>query len=135
MALQYNTSQMGQRLLVHEGHEFVKEKTKVEKIYWKCTQYKSYGCKARVHTSEGQVVKYDDCHNHVPLTLKIAAKKAVTEMKGIARASTEPPRKLVASAVEKVQPAILGALPTEHAMAQAMQRARKKANYPAGVPR
>lgn len=63
--LDYELSGRGNRLLIYEGHRYIKNNEHGSNIYWKCTKWHG-GCKARAITSvmETTVVVLKNIHNH-----------------------------------------------------------------------
>lgn len=55
-------------LLYYQGYYFTKNRTSNNKQYWKCSKYKSIGCKARQTTINGEIIKtgHMNHHNHLP---------------------------------------------------------------------
>lgn len=60
----YVTTMRGNKLLIYQGHRYIKNNAHGIRIYWKCTRWHT-GCKARAITNIGE----DSCvlknaHNH-----------------------------------------------------------------------
>ena len=74
MPLKFVKSQKGLNHLVHDGYRFVKDGSGVNKIFWKCVEYKVCGFKGRVHTSDGQVIFHGENHACTPNPTRIVVK-------------------------------------------------------------
>ena len=56
----------------------------INKIIWKCVEYKKCGCKGGVHTSEVQVIFHSENHACTPIPTKIVIKEVLGEQKKVA---------------------------------------------------
>jgi len=65
MVLEFIFSEKGNRKLLFDGYVYVKDRL-VSKTYWKCENFASCKCHARVHTEADSVVKHIGDHNHAP---------------------------------------------------------------------
>lgn len=63
--LTYELSGRGNRLLLYEGHKYIKNNEHGTNIYWKCTKWHG-NCKARAITSlfDKTVIVLKNVHNH-----------------------------------------------------------------------
>jgi len=64
MALEFIFSEKGDRKLLLDGYVYVKDRVIVSKTYWKCENFASCKCCARVQTQADSVVKHVGDHNH-----------------------------------------------------------------------
>ncbi|KAH0630372.1 hypothetical protein JD844_013336, partial [Phrynosoma platyrhinos] len=65
MSLQYVKNQKGRDQLLYKGYLHRKERASAGKVLWKCADHQKHPCMGRVHTRDGQVVKYFP-HRHPP---------------------------------------------------------------------
>jgi hypothetical protein len=65
------------QLLKHDGFLFRKDKTLPAAQFWKCIQYAPFKCKARVVTSNDEVLTYKNTHNHVVDPASVRAKEVL----------------------------------------------------------
>ncbi|CAG7729210.1 unnamed protein product, partial [Allacma fusca] len=130
---QYNK---GANHLVFEGYRFVQDShnKNEDKRHWKCVEYKISKCRGRVTTQGDEVIRNNDNHNHTPSQAKISARKAVEEMKKLAKSSLEPPHQILSSVVPATSPAAQAQLPRIPAMLRTIQRQRQMVNSPVAIP-
>lgn len=50
--VQYGKTQRGRRMLVFEGYRYVENRQSAKNIFWRCSRYVKYGCRATVSTSK-----------------------------------------------------------------------------------
>ena len=108
--------------------------TGVEKVIWKCVNYKIDGCKGRAHTSEGRVVSHSGNHTCVPEPTKIKVKEVLSELKELATRCSDNPTSLISKCTEDLTPEVTGALPSIRALTKEVQYERKKHEYPTANP-
>ncbi|XP_055385183.1 modifier of mdg4 isoform X12 [Condylostylus longicornis] len=50
--LQYTTTQRGRTMLIYDGYRYVENRQSQKNIFWRCSRYVRYGCRATVVTSK-----------------------------------------------------------------------------------
>ena len=100
MPLQFVKSQKGCNHLVYDGYRFVKDGSGINKIFWKCIEYKVCGCKGRVHTSDGQVIFHSQNHSCTQSATKIKVKEVLRELKKMASECSETPSRIISRCTE-----------------------------------
>ena len=50
--LQYSTTQRGRIMLIYGGYKYVENRQSHKNIFWRCSRYVKYGCRATVVTSK-----------------------------------------------------------------------------------
>lgn len=50
--LQYTKTQRGRKMLVYNGYRYVENRQSAKNIFWRCSRYVKYGCRATVSTSK-----------------------------------------------------------------------------------
>lgn len=65
---QYITTKYGTQQLCYKGYQFNRHVTRKEIIYWRCTQFVIYKCRARVKTDGKQTFVLNGEHNHDIIT-------------------------------------------------------------------
>lgn len=50
--LQYSTTQRGRVMLIYNGYRYVENRQSHKNIFWRCSRYVKYGCRATVVTSK-----------------------------------------------------------------------------------
>ncbi|XP_070506021.1 modifier of mdg4-like isoform X35 [Chironomus tepperi] len=74
----YVLSQKGKAQLEHNGYVFVREKTRDQKIYWRCINYTTkYKCKGRIHTYLDERIIKETPHCHKPFEIKSDQKRSI----------------------------------------------------------
>ncbi|XP_037945137.1 modifier of mdg4 isoform X8 [Teleopsis dalmanni] len=68
--LQYTTTQRGRVMLIYNGYRYVENRQSHKNIFWRCSRYVKYGCRATVVTSklsdDGNVRITGAPHTHNP---------------------------------------------------------------------
>ena len=67
----------GKEKLLDGGHLFVKDKSTIDKVFWKCERAYDLKCHARVHCMNGEIIKRSGEHNHAGDAAKVEAAKVV----------------------------------------------------------
>ena len=81
MPLQYVVTRRNKKKLIDHSHLFVKEKTSGEKTIWKCDQFYTRKCHARVHTNNESIIKRLGEHNHAGDIARVEAAKVINVTK------------------------------------------------------
>lgn len=50
--IQYSTTQRGRIMLIYNGYRYVENRQSHKNIFWRCSRYVKYGCRATVVTSK-----------------------------------------------------------------------------------
>lgn len=50
--VKYGKTQRGRRMLYFEGYRYVENRQSAKNIFWRCSRYVKYGCRATVSTSK-----------------------------------------------------------------------------------
>ena len=50
--IQYSTTQRGRVMLIYNGYRYVENRQSHKNIFWRCSRYVKYGCRATVVTSK-----------------------------------------------------------------------------------
>ncbi len=48
----YTTTQRGRTMLCYNGYNFVENRQSTKNVFWRCSRYVKYGCRATVVTSK-----------------------------------------------------------------------------------
>lgn len=117
--------------LVVDGYLFYKDYKHNDKIYWRCSEHTN-SCKARVHTTNGQVVFTNDHkHNHSAKASDIASREVMSKIKTQALSNTESPQSIVSKAYSAVPLGIGPSLPKVSSAKRTIRRQRQtKEDYP-----
>ncbi len=110
-------------MLVHSGYTFRKEREQVNKIIWKCIEYRTHECPGRAHTFESRILK-STTHNHVPDSSGPETKKSLNDMKVRAVNTQESAHQIIANSTVGLSSAVSAKLPSVPAMKKRVQRAR-----------
>lgn len=60
----YNKTIFGNKKIIIDGMQFLKDKAIGNTVYWRCNQRLKLKCKARVTTMENEIVRVNLQHNH-----------------------------------------------------------------------
>ncbi|CAG7823514.1 unnamed protein product, partial [Allacma fusca] len=137
MGLEFVKSNKGADHLVHHGYRFLldSQNRNENKKHWKCVEYKISKCRGRVTTQGDDVIRFNNDHNHTPSQAKINAKRAVEEIKQLAKSSLEPPQQIASTVIPSTSPAGQAQLPRISAMVRIIQRTRQLSNSPLPIPK
>ena len=125
MPLQYVVSTRNKKKLIDNSHLFVKEKQSGEKTIWKCDQFYTRKCHARVHTNDESIIKRLGEHNHAGDIARVEAAKVINETKEKAITTQETTHCIATQAYVGVSQAVAGQLPTPQYLKRNIQNARK----------
>lgn len=66
--LEFTKTQRGRNMLVHEGYRYVTNQNSTKNIFWRCSHYVKFGCRASVVTSRDlKLIRYAGApHSHLP---------------------------------------------------------------------
>jgi hypothetical protein len=126
MPLQFIKSQKGHDLLSHNGFLFRKERSSTEKTIWKCVYYDSKKCPGRCHTSDNEVIKFTNNHNHVPDATTVPRRKVMLDIKEKATTSQATTHQVLAQATVGISQAVAGQLPSTSLIKRTIQRTRQR---------
>ena len=112
MPLHYVVSTRNKKKLIDNSHLFVKEKTSGEKTIWKCDQFYTRKCHARVHTNKESIIKRLGEHNHAGDIARVEAAKVINVTKEKAITTQKTTHCIVTQAYVGVSQAVAGQLPT-----------------------
>ena len=124
MPLQYIVSTRNKKKLIDNSHLFVKEKTSGEKNIWKCNQFYTRKCHARVHTNYESTIKRLGEHSHAGDIARVEAAKVINVIKKKAITTQETTHCIVTQAYVGVFQAVAGQLPTPQILKRNIQNAR-----------
>jgi len=96
--LRFLKGQKGKLHLIFEGYQFQVDKKTDPKTYYRCVVSQStIPCLGRLHLADGNVVFYNNNHNHAPNIARIDAKEKMEEIKEKAKNSCDTPSQLLTS--------------------------------------
>ena len=124
MPLQYVVSMQNKKKLIDNNHLFVKEKTSGKKTIWKCNQFYTRKCHARVHTNNESIIKRLGEHNHAEDIARVEAAKAINITKEKVITTQETTHCIITQAYIGVFQAVAGQLPTPQNLKRNIQNAR-----------
>ncbi|KAH7718218.1 hypothetical protein AAVH_14359 [Aphelenchoides avenae] len=111
------------------GHSYVFDRCSGDETlcFYRCDK-KHDSCPARSHVSveTGGIVRCISDHNHGSDVARIEAARVIAGVKRRCAENQELPGQLVAKALQNVNEAVMGKLPTSRAMKQAINRQRNK---------
>ena len=68
---QFISSKMGNlQLLDSMGFIYIKHRTNGSKTHWECNGRRKFGCKTRLQTVEGKIIRQNVEHNHLHTEMK-----------------------------------------------------------------
>jgi FLYWCH zinc finger domain len=113
--LQIILTEKGHYMISFHGFMFWYERDGIRKKIWRCREYQTLKCKARLHTvdsiSNPEVIKTKGSHNHEPNPVKNKVKHALSQIRTKASVITSPPSQIIADNVSNLALAVKGALP------------------------
>ena len=126
MPLEYLESEKGRKKLVEKGHTFYKNAENDERVYWKCDKYHKTKCRARIITSNDQIVKSSTDHNHVLDAAETAAKEIVTKIRHLAKTTQDASQTVLSSVLEDCGQAVAPRLPKVQSMKRTIRTVRQQ---------
>lgn len=68
--LEFTKTQRGRNMLIYEGYRYVTNQNSTKNIFWRCSHYVKFGCRASVVTSRDlNSIRYAGSpHSHQPET-------------------------------------------------------------------
>ncbi|XP_078504918.1 uncharacterized protein LOC144763312 isoform X2 [Lissotriton helveticus] len=133
MPLKYITSQRGNKQLIYGGYIYNREKEYGSKILWKCSEYHTTKCRARVNTRDDAVVHKTE-HNHVPSPGKIIVKQKINEIKQKAQEKEEATSSIITDACSNVPFHIAGELPRPSLLKRRIKKRKVIEGYLPKIP-
>ena len=124
MPLQYVVSTRNKKKLIDNSHLFVKEKTSGKKTVWKCDQFYTRKCHARVHTNNKSIIKRQREHNHAGDIARFEAVKVINVTKEKAITTQTTTHCIVTQVYVGVSQAVAGQLPTPQNLKRNIRNAR-----------
>ncbi|KAF2885538.1 hypothetical protein ILUMI_20606 [Ignelater luminosus] len=82
MPPEYVTSSENKQQLLKKGFIYDKERTREDRIYWKCKKYFTGLCQGRAVTRNGAIVHENSKHNYLPRGGRVGAAKIIGEATG-----------------------------------------------------
>ena len=111
----------------HNGYLFVFDKhSKRDSVikFWRCENKNE--CKARIHTSNNEVIKEKNEHSHGASAASVEVAAIKTSVKRRAEECQDQPSAVINSCTENISQAAQGALPSADLMRQMVKRRRKQ---------
>lgn len=66
--IQFSMTQRGGRMLIYDGYRYVENRQSARNIFWRCSRYVKYSCRATVvttkHPNEYPIRQSDIMHTH-----------------------------------------------------------------------
>ena len=104
-------------------------------VCWECDQRRNkFGCKAKVHVLDDQVIKQVNDHTHVASRAVVESSKVRQEMKKRARETEETPQQIISQSVALLSEQAAVAMPPIHHIRRDIHRQRIRAGNPLPVP-
>jgi len=97
-------------------------------------QFAPFKCKARVVTSNNEVLKYKKIHNHVIDIASVRAKEVLQDMKEKATTTQRTTNEVVADSTAGLEPSVAGALSDFNLLKRTVQRKRQIVNHAPANP-
>uniref|UniRef100_A0A2S2NTJ8 FLYWCH-type zinc finger-containing protein 1 n=1 Tax=Schizaphis graminum TaxID=13262 RepID=A0A2S2NTJ8_SCHGA len=132
MPLHFIKSEKGKDVLVHDGFLYRFESKKDKKTIWKCVENLKKKCKARIHTEENSILSdvTKISHVHFPDIAKIEAKRAMANLKELAKKTELSTQSIVATVASELN---TGQMPGIPLMKKTILRVRERENAAPGI--
>lgn len=99
MALKFVTSEKGKPKLLFDGHLYYKDKeVDVNKIYWKCENYRKVKCVARLVSEGDHIIKKSGDHNHVADAANVEGGIVMSHIRENAKHTQDAPQLIISNA-------------------------------------
>lgn len=136
MPLNFVKSERGKYMLVHDGFLYRFESKNDKKTIWKCVENLKKKCKARIHTDENSILSdvTKISHVHFPDIAKIEAKRAMENLKELAKKTELSTQSVVATVASELNTAVSGQMPGIPLMKRTILRVRERENAAPGIP-
>lgn len=136
MAVSFVTSERGCLKLCEGGFVYYFERENSEGVHWKCQYAKKFRCRARVTTHCGEIVRRSEKqHNHTGDAASVEATKIMSQIREVAKSTTDAPKIVVADALSLASQGTIGALPPVMNMKRNIANYRKKINEWPALPK
>lgn len=129
MPLTYMESEKGKQMLLFEGFIFYKDKVDKKKTYWKCKQFKSGSCHARIQSADDEILKTVGIHNHSADAALTEAGNVINIMKVRVQNSFDSPNQIISSAAGDISAEVAPKLPTISSIKKTLRRSRNIASF------
>ncbi|KII73004.1 hypothetical protein RF11_00672 [Thelohanellus kitauei] len=113
-------------MLCYEGYIYHKNRTKGQKIYWKCTKYRSEKCPRRLITHNGMLLSREAKHDHAPDIIERNIRLLVNSIKENALQTMLPTQNVISDSVQGLESAISASMPSLPALKKRVQRVRNE---------
>lgn len=133
-ALEYVKSNRDREKLKYKGFLYIKDKNYNEKCYWRCENFKTYCCKARIIIANNKIVKSNIKHNHEAAPIKVKKQEVMEEIKAKAKSTHGSTSKILSESLSNVPDNIMPVLPTVNSMKRSIRRARGEEIADMNVP-
>lgn len=134
MVLQFVTSEKGKKKLLVNGYLFYKDKVADPKTYWKCENFQTTKCKARITTLDETIAAGNTEHNHAADAAKVECDKILNTVKDIARTTRDAPHVILSNVSVGVGVAVAGRLPCMASIKKTIRQVRAKENPGPAIP-
>lgn len=128
--MELSETNKGKPIAILKGFAYLNDKTNENTHYWRCSQFYSHSCKARIITKliagEQKYSKSSGEHNHPPSATEKSKRDAVRRLKNVASTSRDPPSGIVNQVHSTLNRHELAALPSTSAQKQVIRRIRKE---------
>ena len=126
MPLEFVESEKGHQKLMNDGHTFYRNGENDERVYWKCDKYPKTKCRARIITSNGQIVKSFTNHNHVADAAETGAKEIMSKIRHLAKTTQDAPQSVLSGVLEGCDRAVAPKLPKMQSMKRTIRYIRQQ---------
>ena len=111
------------------GCLYLTDKRIDNKIYWKCDQYKTKNCRARIHTSGDEIIKRVGEHNHADDAALVDVTKVLNKIKEKARETQDETQRTVIDAFASTSQAVIGQMPQTETLKRFTRHTRTYAGH------
>lgn len=130
LILKYSKTGKGKECLVYNGYVFYLDKMDEKKRIWKCSQYYTTKCRARIHIQGEKIVKHlpdPFYHNHAAEAAELEARNHMVTIKNKALNSEQgSTQQIIINELGNVSAAAAPKMPLERTIKRTVRRVRNQ---------
>jgi len=121
-------TEKGKDAILKDGHIFERNSEDTNgKKYWRCSNYYTTKCNARIHTLNGSILKKLKDHNHAANAAEVESKKNMQILRGQSKISNiGSTQEILTNVMSTVSPAASFYMPLKRSMQRSIRKLRQK---------
>ncbi|XP_077299573.1 uncharacterized protein LOC143920537 [Arctopsyche grandis] len=128
--LEYILSGRSRPKLIDQGFLFIKDRKVEDKTFWRCDQYLSQHCRARLHVVDETIVRRVGEHSHSSNSARIEAVKTLQSIKDKAITTQHGTHQLLTESCTGLSEAVISQMPNDQNVKKMIRRTRNNTRFP-----